>query len=71
MSAVAAACAATPARGLPARMPEPKAEPARARRGRRWRKIDAAVALVMALGRAMLDEPAPGIEGFLANPVIF
>jgi phage terminase large subunit-like protein len=33
-------------------------------------KIDAAVALMMALGRAMIeDEEAKGLEGFLTNPI--
>ena len=33
-------------------------------------KIDAAVALMMALGRAMVeDEEAKGLEGFLDNPI--
>ena len=33
-------------------------------------KIDAAVALTMAMGRAMIeDEDAKGLEGFLANPI--
>jgi phage terminase large subunit-like protein len=33
-------------------------------------KIDAAVALMMAMGRAMIeDEDAKGLEGFLANPI--
>jgi len=32
-------------------------------------KIDAAVALIMAVGRAMVeDEQAKGLDGFLANP---
>ena len=34
-------------------------------------KIDAAVALMMAMGRAMVeDEDAKGLEGFLTNPII-
>jgi phage terminase large subunit-like protein len=34
------------------------------------RKIDAAVALMMAVGRAMVeDEQAKGLEGFLSNPI--
>jgi hypothetical protein len=33
-------------------------------------KIDAAVALMMAMGRAMIeDEDAKGLEGFLTNPI--
>jgi phage terminase large subunit-like protein len=33
-------------------------------------KIDAAVALMMAIGRAMVeDEQAKGLEGFLTNPI--
>jgi len=33
-------------------------------------KIDAAVALMMAVGRAMVeDEQAKGLDGFLANPI--
>ncbi len=33
-------------------------------------KIDAAVALMMAVGRAMIeDEEAKGLEGFLTNPI--
>jgi phage terminase large subunit-like protein len=33
-------------------------------------KIDAAVALMMAMGRAMVeDEDAKGLEGFLTNPI--
>ena len=33
-------------------------------------KIDAAVALMMAMGRAMVeDEQAKGLKGFLANPI--
>jgi phage terminase large subunit-like protein len=33
-------------------------------------KIDAAVALMMAIRRAMVeDEQAKGLEGFLANPI--
>ena len=33
-------------------------------------KIDAAVALMMAIGRAMVeDEQAKGLDGFLANPI--
>ena len=33
-------------------------------------KIDAAVAVMMALGRAMVeDEEAKGLEGFLDNPI--
>jgi phage terminase large subunit-like protein len=33
-------------------------------------KIDAAVALIMAVGRAMVeDEQAKGLDGFLANPI--
>jgi phage terminase large subunit-like protein len=33
-------------------------------------KIDAAVALMMAIGRAMIeDEDAKGLEGFLSNPI--
>ena len=34
------------------------------------RKIDAAVALMMAVGRAMAEEPEPDIMDFLRNPVI-
>lgn len=35
-------------------------------------KIDAAVALMMAVGRAMtVDEDQAGLDGFLANPLIF
>jgi phage terminase large subunit-like protein len=34
-------------------------------------KIDAAVALMMAVGRAMVeDEEAKGLEGFLTNPIV-
>ena len=33
-------------------------------------KIDAAVALMMAIGRAMAEEPEPDITGFLRDPVI-
>jgi phage terminase large subunit-like protein len=34
-------------------------------------KIDAAVALMMAMGRAMVeDEEARGLEGFLTNPIV-
>jgi phage terminase large subunit-like protein len=34
-------------------------------------KIDAAVALMMAMGRAMIeDEDAKGLEGFLTNPIL-
>jgi phage terminase large subunit-like protein len=34
-------------------------------------KIDAAVAVMMALSRAMVeDEEAKGLEGFLDNPII-
>jgi phage terminase large subunit-like protein len=33
-------------------------------------KIDAAIALIMAVGRAMVeDEQAKGLDGFLANPI--
>jgi phage terminase large subunit-like protein len=33
-------------------------------------KIDAAVALMMAIGSAMVeDEQAKGLEGFLTNPI--
>jgi phage terminase large subunit-like protein len=33
-------------------------------------KIDAAVALMMAMGRAMIeDEETKGLEGFLTNPI--
>ena len=33
-------------------------------------KIDAAVALMMAIGRAMIEnEDARGLEGFLTNPI--
>jgi phage terminase large subunit-like protein len=32
-------------------------------------KLDAAVAVMMALGRAMMDEEAKGLEGFLDNPI--
>jgi hypothetical protein len=33
-------------------------------------KIDAAVALMMAIGRAMVeDEQAKGLEGFLTSPI--
>ena len=33
-------------------------------------KIDAAVALMMAMGRAMIeDDGAKGLEGFLTNPI--
>ena len=33
-------------------------------------KIDAAVALMMAMGRTMIeDEDAKGLEGFLTNPI--
>jgi phage terminase large subunit-like protein len=33
-------------------------------------KIDAAVALMMAIGRAMVeDERAKGLDGFLSNPI--
>ena len=33
-------------------------------------KVDAAVALMMAIGRAMIeDEDAKGLEGFLTNPI--
>ena len=36
----------------------------------RSQKIDAAVALMMAMGRAMIeDEDAKGLEGFLTNPI--
>jgi phage terminase large subunit-like protein len=38
----------------------------RQRRG----KVDAAVALIMAMGRAMIeDEDTKGLEGFLTNPI--
>jgi phage terminase large subunit-like protein len=33
-------------------------------------KIDAAVAVMMALGRAMTDDDNAGINGFLSNPLI-
>jgi phage terminase large subunit-like protein len=34
-------------------------------------KIDAAVVLLMAIGRAMVvDEEAQGLEGFLSNPIV-
>jgi phage terminase large subunit-like protein len=34
-------------------------------------KIDAAVALMMAIGRAMSeDDKAAGLDGFLANPIV-
>jgi phage terminase large subunit-like protein len=33
-------------------------------------KIDAAVALMMAVGRAMAEDKDAGIDGFLANPLI-
>ena len=34
-------------------------------------KIDGAVALMMAIGRAMVvDEEARGLEGFLSNPIV-
>jgi phage terminase large subunit-like protein len=33
-------------------------------------KIDAAVALMMAIGRAMSDEPDAGLDGFLSNPLV-
>ena len=40
-------------------------------RPRPERKIDAAVALMMALGRAMAEEDgAPDLSGFLADPII-
>jgi phage terminase large subunit-like protein len=32
-------------------------------------KMDAAVALMMAIGRAMGEDPNSGREGFLANPL--
>ena len=33
-------------------------------------KIDAAVALIMAIGRAVVeDQEAKGLEGFLTNPI--
>ena len=33
-------------------------------------KIDVAVALIMAIGRAMVeDEQAKGLDGFLSNPI--
>lgn len=36
------------------------------------RKIDAAVALMMAVGRATVeDENQAGLNGFLANPIAF
>ena len=34
------------------------------------RKIGAAVALMMAVGRAMAEEPEPAITDFFRNPVI-
>ena len=33
-------------------------------------KIDAAVALMMALGRAMTEHSNAGIDGFLSNPLV-
>jgi phage terminase large subunit-like protein len=33
-------------------------------------KIDAAVAVMMALGRAMTEDENTGIDGFLSNPLI-
>jgi phage terminase large subunit-like protein len=33
-------------------------------------KIDAAVALMMAVGRAMTEDKDAGIDGFLANPLM-
>ena len=33
-------------------------------------KIDAAVAVMMALGRAMTEDNNPGIDDFLSNPLI-
>jgi len=39
-------------------------------KGRPDRKIDAAVAVMMAVGRAMVeDEQAKGLNRFLANPI--
>jgi phage terminase large subunit-like protein len=36
----------------------------------REQKIDAAIALMMAMGRAMMeDEDAKGLEGFLTSPI--
>jgi phage terminase large subunit-like protein len=32
-------------------------------------KIDAAVALMMAIGRPMSDDPGAGLDGFLSNPL--
>jgi phage terminase large subunit-like protein len=33
-------------------------------------KIDAAVALMMAIGRAMTEDPNAGLDGFLSNPLV-
>jgi hypothetical protein len=39
-------------------------------RSRPDQKIDAAVALMMSIGRAMVeDEQAKGLDGFLSNPI--
>jgi phage terminase large subunit-like protein len=39
-------------------------------KSRRDQKIDAAMALIMAIGRAVVeDEQTKGLDGFLANPI--
>jgi phage terminase large subunit-like protein len=40
------------------------------RKERPENKIDGAVALIMAIGRHMVFEEAPSLDGFLANPVV-